>query len=142
MDTNDEGQMPKILRVDFKILGGFQIPCKASKLRDIVDPFVELVLYSTKSPLEPSIHLKTKIIDDNGFNPEWNESVSFEVFEQEINMIVLRVKDNDNTLLCWNALCLDVLHKKGTFAVEMRAPNFRVLPGTALLCHINIELQS
>lgn len=54
-------------------------------------------------------------------------------------MVVLRVKDNDGTLLCWNALCLDVLHTHGTFAVEMRGPDLRVLPATCLLCSISME---
>jgi hypothetical protein len=121
------------------VLGGFQIPCKIKKGKDIVDPFVEVVLHSTAHPLNSQLLLKTKIIDDNGFNPVWDESVEFPITQQEINLVVLRVKDNDGTLLCWNALCLDVLHTHGTFAVEMRGPDLRVLPATCLLCSISME---
>jgi Ca2+-dependent lipid-binding protein len=60
-------------------LGGFQIPCKKSKSVDIVDPFVEVVLYTTANPMAPKALLKTKIIKDNGFNPVWNEATTFEI---------------------------------------------------------------
>ena len=69
----------KQLKVNFKVLGGFQIPCKIRKGKDIVDPFVEVVLHSTAHPLNSQLLLKTKIIDDNGFNPLWDESVEFPI---------------------------------------------------------------
>jgi hypothetical protein len=69
----------KKLKVNFKVLGGFQIPCKIRKGKDIVDPFVEVVLHSTAHPLSSQVLLKTKIIDDNGFNPLWDEEVEFSI---------------------------------------------------------------
>ena len=60
-------------------MGGFQIPCKLMKGKNIVDPFVEVVLYTTTNPLSPKILLKTKVIENNGFNPHWDEKVEFPI---------------------------------------------------------------
>ncbi len=63
--------------------------------------------------------MRTKIIKNNGFNPIWNESISFETDDEEVNMILFKVFDDDGTLLCWNAISVDCL-LEGIRVVEMK----------------------
>ena len=77
---------------------------------------------------------KTKIIQNNGLNPVWNEEVTYEAEEEEINMIVFKIFDDDNTILCWNALPIECL-KEGIRVVEMKDPQLKELQGSSLLCH-------
>ena len=125
----------------FKLIGASQIPQRINSQTDIVDPYVELILYSTEHPLKPLSLGKTSIVKDNGLNPTWNHLYEFQFKASEINILVIKVHDNDNTLLCWNALCLDVLCSKGTRAIEMRdANNIKtVLPYTSLIANILVE---
>ena len=93
---------------------------------------------STKDPVNFPLLLKTKIVDNNGLNPIWNEKVQFEVVDDEINMLIVRVHDDDNTLLCWNALPISSL-KLGWRAVDMRAPDLKPLHAAVLLFKIEIN---
>ena len=79
VDFKDLGHKHNIRhKIKFVISGGFQIPCKSNGAKDIVDPFVELVFYSTEHPLEPKVLHKTKIVNNNGLNPRWEEQVDFD----------------------------------------------------------------
>ena len=48
------------------------------------------------------------MIDDNGFDPLWDETFQFKLEKEELNFLVVKVFDRDgtktNTLLCWNAI--------------------------------------
>ena len=52
------------------------------------------------------------MINNNGFNPVWNEKGSYIFEEGEINTLMFEVYDSDfvgKNLLCWNAVSLDYL---------------------------------
>ncbi len=64
--------------------------------------------------------------------------MSFEITEEELNMLVIRIHDDDKTVLCWTALHVERLNKKGVRAVEMRDKEFKILKSTTLICKIEI----
>lgn len=71
--------------------------------------------------------LKTKIVNNNGLNPVWNSpKSSFSIAESEINLLVFKVFDDDDTLLCWNAISTEYL-RQGYRAVELKSPTLKPL---------------
>ena len=77
---------------------------KKSKKGEIVDPFVVVKLKLPDNVHRgPSEKFKTKVIDDNGFNPEWNSNVvsptyfcfKDKIVMPELSFLTLSVRDKD-----------------------------------------------
>ena len=56
-----------------KVLSGSQLPKKSGDDKDVVDPFVVVSMYGYPDDEKNNNTLKTKVVEDNGFNPKWNE---------------------------------------------------------------------
>ncbi|XP_046727349.1 1-phosphatidylinositol 4,5-bisphosphate phosphodiesterase eta-2a isoform X6 [Silurus meridionalis] len=88
------GQMRKQLVV--KIISGQQLPKpKDSMLGDrgeIIDPFVEVEIIGL--PID-CCKEQTRVVDDNGFNPMWEETLVFTVQMAEIALVRFLVWDHD-----------------------------------------------
>ena len=65
-------------KITIKLISGFQIPKKHGD-KDIVDPFITVEFYTTsmKERIKNQDKFTSKIINDNGFNPIWNEIVQY-----------------------------------------------------------------
>ena len=121
-------------------MSGSHIPKKQGDVKDIVDPYVVVKLYTTERSCHPEIIIQTDVVKDNGLNPVWNKECTFEYNEQEISMLVVSVHDNDKTLICWNALSVDRLLHQGIHAIEMRLEDFCIAKGTSILCRVRDDV--
>ncbi|XP_056321647.1 1-phosphatidylinositol 4,5-bisphosphate phosphodiesterase delta-4 [Danio aesculapii] len=77
-----------------KVISGQQLPKLKQNEWSIVDPFVRVEIYGV--PLDQAKQ-ETKYIDNNGFNPYWNESVQFIVHTPELALVRFVVEDHDKT---------------------------------------------
>uniref|UniRef100_A0A3Q1FMD7 Phosphoinositide phospholipase C n=1 Tax=Acanthochromis polyacanthus TaxID=80966 RepID=A0A3Q1FMD7_9TELE len=88
------GQMRKQLVL--KIISGQQLPKpKDSMLGDrgeIIDPFVEVEIIGL--PVD-CCKEQTRVVDDNGFNPMWEETLVFTVYMPELALVRFLVWDHD-----------------------------------------------
>ncbi|XP_075460983.1 1-phosphatidylinositol 4,5-bisphosphate phosphodiesterase eta-2 isoform X3 [Ascaphus truei] len=88
------GQFKKQLVL--RIISGQQLPKpKDSMLGDrgeIIDPFVEVEIIGL--PVD-CFKEQTRVVDDNGFNPMWEETIVFTVHMPEITLIRFLVWDHD-----------------------------------------------
>nr|XP_029132542.1 1-phosphatidylinositol 4,5-bisphosphate phosphodiesterase eta-2 isoform X2 [Labrus bergylta] len=88
------GQMKKQLVL--KIISGQQLPKpKDSMLGDrgeIIDPFVEVEVIGL--PID-CCKEQTRVVDDNGFNPMWEETLVFTVHMPELALVRFLVWDHD-----------------------------------------------
>uniref|UniRef100_A0A8C0W6A4 Phosphoinositide phospholipase C n=1 Tax=Castor canadensis TaxID=51338 RepID=A0A8C0W6A4_CASCN len=88
------GQLKKQLAL--RIISGQQLPKpKDSMLGDrgeIIDPFVEVEVIGL--PVDCSKE-QTRVVDDNGFNPMWEETLVFTVHMPEIALVRFLVWDHD-----------------------------------------------
>ncbi|XP_077368059.1 1-phosphatidylinositol 4,5-bisphosphate phosphodiesterase eta-2a [Festucalex cinctus] len=88
------GQMKKQLVL--KIISGQQLPKpKDSMLGDrgeIIDPFVEVEIIGL--PVDCAKE-QTRVVDDNGFNPMWEETLVFTVHMPELTLVRFLVWDHD-----------------------------------------------
>ncbi|KAK7884030.1 hypothetical protein WMY93_027153 [Mugilogobius chulae] len=94
LDDPLPGHMKKQLVL--KVISGQQLPKpKDSMLGDrgeIIDPFVEVEIIGV--PVDCSKE-QTRVVDDNGFNPMWEETLVFVVHMPELALVRFLVWDHD-----------------------------------------------
>ena len=79
-----------------RVVCGVQLPKPGnSKHGEIIDPYVQLWINGVPSDDTSSHIVETKVIDDNGFNPTWNETFTFHVSAVELATLTLRVLEKD-----------------------------------------------
>lgn len=83
---------PKILTIH--ILSGSQIPrpLGVGHSMDIVDPLVSINISGVEADCQEE---KTRSVNDNGFNPVWNEIFTFRVNDPDMAILTLQVLDED-----------------------------------------------
>uniref|UniRef100_A0A672MZY4 Phosphoinositide phospholipase C n=1 Tax=Sinocyclocheilus grahami TaxID=75366 RepID=A0A672MZY4_SINGR len=75
-----------------KVISGQQLPKVKQKDWSIVDPLVRVEIYGV--PLD-QVKQETKYIDNNGFNPHWNETLQFKIHTPELALVRFVVEDYD-----------------------------------------------
>uniref|UniRef100_W5LLW9 Phosphoinositide phospholipase C n=1 Tax=Astyanax mexicanus TaxID=7994 RepID=W5LLW9_ASTMX len=79
-----------------KIISGQQLPKPPDSMLgdrgEIIDPFVEVEIIGL--PVD-CCKEQTRVVDDNGFNPVWEETLSFTLHMPEIAMVRFLVWDHD-----------------------------------------------
>uniref|UniRef100_A0A286XYK6 Phosphoinositide phospholipase C n=1 Tax=Cavia porcellus TaxID=10141 RepID=A0A286XYK6_CAVPO len=97
-NPNSEDPLPGQLRkqLALRIISGQQLPKpRDSMLGDrgeIIDPFVEVEVIGL--PVDCSKE-QTRVVDDNGFNPMWEETLVFTVHMPELALVRFLVWDHD-----------------------------------------------
>ncbi|XP_078186218.1 1-phosphatidylinositol 4,5-bisphosphate phosphodiesterase eta-2 isoform X9 [Callithrix jacchus] len=97
-NPNSEDPLPGQLKKQLvlRIISGQQLPKpRDSMLGDrgeIIDPFVEVEVIGL--PVDCSRE-QTRVVDDNGFNPTWEETLVFTVHMPEIALVRFLVWDHD-----------------------------------------------
>jgi Ca2+-dependent lipid-binding protein len=67
------------------IISGQQLPKPNQTSKgEIIDPYVEVEIVGED---EDTVSKKTKVVDDNGFNPQWDETFEFSVKSPEITLV-------------------------------------------------------
>ncbi|XP_071792380.1 1-phosphatidylinositol 4,5-bisphosphate phosphodiesterase delta-4-like isoform X1 [Asterias amurensis] len=75
-------------KLTLRIISAQQLP-KPS--REVIDPYVEVTVLDVNAEYED----KTEVIENNGFNPEWNHIMEFEIKSPELAMLRFVVNDRD-----------------------------------------------
>uniref|UniRef100_A0A9J7XPC4 Phosphoinositide phospholipase C n=1 Tax=Cyprinus carpio carpio TaxID=630221 RepID=A0A9J7XPC4_CYPCA len=76
----------------FYVISGQQLPKVKQKAWFIVDPLVRVEIFGV--PLDQAKQ-ETKHIDNNGFNPLWNETLQFTIHTPELALVRFVVEDYD-----------------------------------------------
>ncbi|XP_071942577.1 1-phosphatidylinositol 4,5-bisphosphate phosphodiesterase delta-1-like isoform X2 [Antedon mediterranea] len=77
-------------KLRFKIISGQQLP-KPKGSKEIIDPFVKVSIYD----MNQEIDAKTEVVENNGFNPQWNHDMEFDVKVPELALVRFTVYDYD-----------------------------------------------
>jgi inactive phospholipase C-like protein 2 len=116
LHLRQKGVQPKKMKFKIQIISARQLPKPGrSQKGEIIDPYVELEIIG-----KDSFKVKTKVIDDNGFNPTWEQSWEFDLedYESDILRFVVMDKDVDS----------DDFIASNTLALNCLAPGYRTLP--------------
>lgn len=96
---------------------------KDAETSEIIDPFVNVYLFTgmefDKPNADPLVY-KTKTINDNGFDPVWNETVEIKMTCPEMAHLLFEVRDADYLGTEFIAQCC--------VPVKLMRPGFRVIP--------------
>ncbi|XP_060104021.1 1-phosphatidylinositol 4,5-bisphosphate phosphodiesterase delta-1 [Heteronotia binoei] len=82
----------KKLRV--KVISGQQLPKVNKGKNSIVDPRVIVEIFGVQRDNDKK---QTRVIDNNGFNPNWNETFEFDVDVPELALVRFMVEDFDTS---------------------------------------------
>uniref|UniRef100_UPI00358E8B70 1-phosphatidylinositol 4,5-bisphosphate phosphodiesterase delta-4-like isoform X2 n=1 Tax=Myxine glutinosa TaxID=7769 RepID=UPI00358E8B70 len=81
------------MKLTIKIVSGQQLPkCKGNKKGSIIDPQVTVEVFGVP---EDNQEKQTSFIENNGFNPFWNEILEFNVKVPSLAMVRFLVEDYD-----------------------------------------------
>ena len=80
------------IRLTIHVISGQQLPKPGGKLHgEIIDPFVQLIIEGAHEDVRMQ---KTRVIDNNGFNPVWNEVFRFDIQNPDAAILELAVYDS------------------------------------------------
>ncbi|XP_029487570.1 1-phosphatidylinositol 4,5-bisphosphate phosphodiesterase delta-4-like isoform X2 [Oncorhynchus nerka] len=82
------------LRLSIQVISGQQLPKVNHKEGSIVDPLVRVEIYGV---FQDQAKQETSYIDNNGFNPLWNETLNFIVHVPELALVRFVVEDYDKS---------------------------------------------
>nr|XP_046259318.1 1-phosphatidylinositol 4,5-bisphosphate phosphodiesterase delta-4 [Scatophagus argus]XP_046259319.1 1-phosphatidylinositol 4,5-bisphosphate phosphodiesterase delta-4 [Scatophagus argus] len=88
----EERQGYKPLRLSIQVISGQQLPKVNQKEGSIVDPLVRVEIYGAP---QDQTKEETSHINNNGFNPVWNETLNFVIHAPELALVRFVVEDYD-----------------------------------------------
>lgn len=79
--------------IEVQVFGGHQLPKPGSvAFGEVIDPYVIVNICGVQAD---NVEYRTKTVDDNGFNPIWDEVFTFTVTNPECAQLLFRVYDAD-----------------------------------------------
>ncbi|XP_078120799.1 1-phosphatidylinositol 4,5-bisphosphate phosphodiesterase delta-1-like isoform X2 [Sander vitreus] len=134
--TRGDWLKPKTLHV--MVISAQQLPKVNQKESSIVDPLVKVAVYGVPAD---NAEKETSYVENNGFNPEWNETFQFDVYVPELALVRFTVEDydsaSDNEFIGQYTLPFNSL-KMGYRHVPLLNRNGDVLPSAGLFVHIMV----
>uniref|UniRef100_A0A8C5HME4 Phosphoinositide phospholipase C n=1 Tax=Gouania willdenowi TaxID=441366 RepID=A0A8C5HME4_GOUWI len=136
--TLTRGEWLKHKTLHVMVISGQQLPKVTKKKSSIVDPIVKVEVYGVQDDVAEK---ETNPIDNNGFNPEWNETFRFDVYVPDLALLRFVVEDHDSAsenefigqyTLPFNSIQMGYRH------VPLLNSNGDLIPAAGLFVHIMI----
>ncbi|XP_061652211.1 1-phosphatidylinositol 4,5-bisphosphate phosphodiesterase delta-1-like isoform X1 [Phyllopteryx taeniolatus] len=136
--TLTRGEWLKHKTLHIMVISAQQLPKVNKKKSSFVDPLVKVEVYGV--PADTSVK-ETRAVDNNGFNPEWNENFQFDVYVPELALVRFLIQDHDSTsgneFVAQYTLPLNSL-KMGYRHVPLLDKTGHVIPAAVLFVHIMV----
>ncbi|XP_077580843.1 1-phosphatidylinositol 4,5-bisphosphate phosphodiesterase delta-1-like isoform X1 [Stigmatopora nigra] len=137
--TLTRGEWLKHKTFHIMIISAQQLPKINNKKSSIVDPLVKVELHGV--PADTSVK-ETRVVENNGFNPEWNENFQFDVYVPELALVRFLIEDHDSTsgneFVAQYTIPLNSL-KMGYRHVPLLDKTGHIIPAAALFVHAMIS---
>ncbi|XP_060900037.1 1-phosphatidylinositol 4,5-bisphosphate phosphodiesterase delta-1-like isoform X2 [Labrus mixtus] len=136
--TLTRGDWLKHKTLHVMIISAQQLPKVNNSKSSILDPLVKVEVLGVPAD---NAEKETNHVENNGFNPTWNENFQFDVFVPDLAMVRFAVEDYDSTssnefvgqyTLPFNSLKMGYRH------VPLLNKNGDLLPSAGLFAHIMI----
>uniref|UniRef100_A0A673BAT8 Phosphoinositide phospholipase C n=1 Tax=Sphaeramia orbicularis TaxID=375764 RepID=A0A673BAT8_9TELE len=134
--TLTRGDWLKHKTLHVMIISAQQLPKVNNKKSSIVDPLIKVQIYGVPADVAEK---ETNPIENNGFNPSWNENFQFDVYVPDLALLRFLIEDHDSTsdnefvaqyTLPFNSLKMGYRH------VPLFNKNGDRLPSAGLFIHI------
>ncbi|XP_045907106.1 1-phosphatidylinositol 4,5-bisphosphate phosphodiesterase delta-1-like isoform X1 [Micropterus dolomieu] len=136
--TLTRGEWLKHRMLHVMIISAQQLPKVNKDKNSVVDPLVKVQVYGVPADVAEK---ETSVIENNGFNPTWNENFQFDVYVPELALVRFLVEDydsmSDNDFIGQYTLPFNSL-KMGYRHVPLLNKNGDVLPSAGLFVHIMV----
>ncbi|XP_054625496.1 1-phosphatidylinositol 4,5-bisphosphate phosphodiesterase delta-1-like isoform X2 [Dunckerocampus dactyliophorus] len=136
--TLTRGDWLKHKTLHVMVISAQQLPKVNKKKSSIVDPLVKVEVYGV--PADTAVK-ETSTVENNGFNPAWNENFQFDIYVPELALVRFLVEDHDSTsdneFVAQYTLPLNTL-KMGYRHVPLLNKNGDVVPAAALFVHVMV----
>ncbi|KAM9165809.1 1-phosphatidylinositol 4,5-bisphosphate phosphodiesterase delta-1 [Pangshura tecta] len=133
-----EGAWWKRKKLQIKIISGQQLPKVNKSKNSIVDPRVTVEVHGVQ---RDNGKKQTKVIENNGFNPKWDEEFGFDIDVPELALVRFVVEDFDvstkNDFIGQYTIPFTCL-KQGYRHIHLLTKNGDLYPSAMLFVHINI----
>ncbi|GAA6222414.1 1-phosphatidylinositol 4,5-bisphosphate phosphodiesterase delta-1-like isoform X2 [Lates japonicus] len=136
--TLTRGDWLKHKTLHVMVISAHQLPKVNKKKSSIVDPLVKVQVHGVPADVAEK---ETNAIDNNGFNPSWNENFQFDVYVPDLALVRFIVEDydstSDNEFVGQYTLPLSSL-KMGYRHVPLLNKNGDLLPSAGLFVHVMV----
>ncbi|XP_024129315.1 1-phosphatidylinositol 4,5-bisphosphate phosphodiesterase delta-1 isoform X1 [Oryzias melastigma] len=136
--TSSPGDWCQRKTLHVMVISAQQLPKVNQKKSSIVDPLVKVEIYGVP---EDGAVKETEAVDNNGFNPSWNESFQFGVSVPELALVRFVIEDYDssssNEFVAQYTLPFTSL-KMGYRHVPLLNKNGDLIPSAGLFVHIMV----
>nr|XP_057922783.1 1-phosphatidylinositol 4,5-bisphosphate phosphodiesterase delta-1b isoform X2 [Doryrhamphus excisus] len=136
--TLTRGDWLKHKTLHIMVISAQQLPKVNKKKSSIVDPLVKVEVYGVPADTAAK---ETSTVENNGFNPEWNENFQFDIYVPELALVRFLVEDHDSTsdneFVAQYTLPLNSL-KMGYRHMPLLNKNGDVVPAAALFVHVMV----
>jgi len=127
------------ITITLKIISGWQLPkVSGTSKGEVIDPFVRVEIFGVGND---QVHEKTKVVQNNGYNPQWNAEMKFVVERSDLANILIEVYDEDklskNDFIAYASLPVTSL-REGYRSVMLYSSASHKLPEASLLVHVAI----
>jgi len=134
----DETSFSKTIHV--KLISGWQLPKESGTPKgEVIDPYVKMRTYGLP---EDSKKYRSKVIQNNGFNPHWDEKVSFSFSRADLAQLHFEVWDQDklskDDLIGFASIPVSSL-KPGYRSVHLFDRKANALPEASIFVHFSFE---
>jgi len=131
---------PAPVKVTLKVVSGWQLPKASGTTKgDVIDPYVKVKLFGVGNDTHRSV---TKTVNNNGFNPVWNETISFTVERPDIAIVLIQVFDEDklskDDFVAQSAIPVANL-REGYRSVQLYNNKSDVYADSSLLIHVKVN---
>lgn len=130
------GTIRKFLAI--RVISAQNLPKVKGDKKDIVDPYVAIKVHGHPADVQK---FKTKVVDDNGFNPVWNEKLEFTLEMPEFDVIEFSVLDKDtisHDLVASFVVSVNSL-RPGYSHVGLHSADGTPLPLATLFLHVSVQ---
>jgi Ca2+-dependent lipid-binding protein len=76
------------------LISGQQLPKPGGARKgEVIDPYVSLAVYG--SSLKEPVYQHSTVVENNGFNPAWDEIFEFDISDPDVAQLYMKVMDSD-----------------------------------------------
>jgi len=91
LDKSYRDEVRKTLQV--RVLGAWQLPKESGTTKgEVIDPYIKVKSFGFP---EDTKKFRSKVVPNNGFNPQWDETFTFDLTRSDVALLLLEVWDQD-----------------------------------------------
>eukprot|EP00004_Rigifila_ramosa_P011698 TRINITY_DN24_c0_g1_i6.p1 TRINITY_DN24_c0_g1~~TRINITY_DN24_c0_g1_i6.p1 ORF type:complete len:1277 (-),score=394.93 TRINITY_DN24_c0_g1_i6:93-3458(-) len=132
---------PSAKLIKLNLISGRQLPKPGGSHKgEVIDPFVKIQVFGSGE--EELVTFQTKTVNDNGFNPIWEQTFRFEIQDPDFATLLFRVYDEDignrQEFIGYAAIPVNLM-RPGHRTIPLFDDKHKQIVSASLFVHVDIE---